>query len=132
MGLRNLGSAPALGAGGPEFKSRRPDQNISRVFFGLLKAPFTPNLICEILAGRRPQSATRLMAKSSPRDKFSKNTPRRECHSEIIELTQGRKSCDIAAFMLGWLIEKGSVRFGSQACGVLGSFFEYAFAWTPS
>src|SRR5229473_1640706 len=34
---------PALGAGGPEFKSRRPDQNISRVFFGLLKAPFTQN-----------------------------------------------------------------------------------------
>ena len=30
-------STPALGAGGPEFKSRRPDQNISRVFFGLLK-----------------------------------------------------------------------------------------------
>src|SRR6266851_449567 len=32
---------PALGAGGPEFKSRRPDQNISRVFFRLMKAPFT-------------------------------------------------------------------------------------------
>src|SRR5207302_4478921 len=32
---------PALGAGGPEFKSRRPDQNISRVFFSLLKALFT-------------------------------------------------------------------------------------------
>src|SRR5438552_7258898 len=90
-GVAQPGSAPALGAGGPEFKSRRPDQNISRVFFGLLKAPFTLNLICEILAGRRPQSATRLMAKSSPRDKFSKNTPRRECHSEIIELTQHKK-----------------------------------------
>ena len=34
--------APALGAGGPRFKSGRPDQNISRVFFSLLKAPFTP------------------------------------------------------------------------------------------
>ena len=32
---------PALGAGGPEFKSRRPDQNISRVFFGLLKDLFS-------------------------------------------------------------------------------------------
>jgi hypothetical protein len=31
----------ALGAGGPEFKSRRPDQNVSRVFFNLLKALFT-------------------------------------------------------------------------------------------
>ena len=35
------GSTPAMGAGGPEFKSRRPDQSISRVFFSLLKAPFT-------------------------------------------------------------------------------------------
>jgi hypothetical protein len=34
---------PALGAGGPEFKSRRPDQNISRVFFSLSKALFTQN-----------------------------------------------------------------------------------------
>src|SRR5882724_10591751 len=34
---------PALGAGGPEFKSRRPDQNISRVFFSLLKALFAQN-----------------------------------------------------------------------------------------
>jgi len=34
------------------------------------------------------------------------------------------------AVMLGWLIEKGSVRFGNQACGVLGSFFGCAFVWT--
>jgi hypothetical protein len=34
-------SPAGLGAGGPEFKSRRPDQNISRVFFRLMKAPFT-------------------------------------------------------------------------------------------
>jgi hypothetical protein len=39
---------PALGAGGPEFKSRRPDQNISRVFFSLLKARLTPTPICGI------------------------------------------------------------------------------------
>jgi hypothetical protein len=32
---------PALGAGGPRFKSGRPDQNISPVFFSLLKALFT-------------------------------------------------------------------------------------------
>ena len=34
-------STPDLGAGGPEFKSRRPDQNISRVFCSLSKANFT-------------------------------------------------------------------------------------------
>jgi len=39
---------PALGAGGPEFKSRRPDQNIWRVFFSLLNAPFTEILTVEI------------------------------------------------------------------------------------
>jgi len=38
-----LDGPPALGAGGPEFKSRRPDQNISRVFFSLLKALSTQN-----------------------------------------------------------------------------------------
>ncbi len=34
---------PALSAGGREFKSRRPDQNISRVFFRLMKVSFTQN-----------------------------------------------------------------------------------------
>ena len=37
------GGPVGLGAGGPEFKSRRPDQNIPRVFFSLLKARFTQN-----------------------------------------------------------------------------------------
>jgi hypothetical protein len=36
-------STPDLGAGGPEFKSRRSDQNISRVFFSLLRALFGQN-----------------------------------------------------------------------------------------
>src|SRR2546429_8736939 len=67
-----------------------------------------------------------------PYDPTSQNDARRTQASSLRSTYQGRKSCDIAAFMLGWLIEKGSVRFGSQACGVLGSFFEYAFAWTPS
>ena len=35
--------APALGAGGPRFKSGRPDQNISRILFSLLNAFFTRN-----------------------------------------------------------------------------------------
>src|ERR1700722_11966817 len=56
-GVAQPGSAPALGAGGPEFKSRRPDQNISRVFFSILKAPFTSTSICGILADRSLLSA---------------------------------------------------------------------------
>jgi hypothetical protein len=81
-------STPALGAGGLRFKSGRPDQNISRVFFSLLKAPFTPKPICGILADRRSQFATRLIPKSSPRDKFSKTLRGR---SAIQKLLNGGK-----------------------------------------
>jgi hypothetical protein len=38
---------PASGAGGPEFKFRRPDQNIAHVFFNLLKGLFTQNVRLE-------------------------------------------------------------------------------------
>ena len=65
-------STPALGAGGPEFKSRRPDQNISRVFFSLLKAPFTSNPISGILADRRSGLASRLLSESSPHEEFAR------------------------------------------------------------
>jgi hypothetical protein len=34
-------STPDLGAGGPRFKSRRPDQNILRIFLGIPKFLFT-------------------------------------------------------------------------------------------
>jgi hypothetical protein len=36
-------STPDLGAGGPRFKSGRPDQNISPILFSLLNASFTQN-----------------------------------------------------------------------------------------
>ena len=36
---------PALGAGGLRFKSGRPDQNISRVFFRLSEGPFIQNFL---------------------------------------------------------------------------------------
>jgi hypothetical protein len=61
---------PALGARG-RFKSGRPDQNISRVFFSLFKAPFTSNPICGILADRRSGFASRLLYESSPHDEFA-------------------------------------------------------------
>jgi len=48
-------SPAGSGAGGPRFESGRPTKNISRVFFYLLKAQFTPKPICGILAGRRSQ-----------------------------------------------------------------------------
>ncbi len=62
------GSTPVLGAGGPEFKSRRPDQNISRIFFSLVEALFTQKLHCGILADRRSGFASRLVSGSSSHD----------------------------------------------------------------
>jgi|ERR1700674_114353 len=38
---------PDLGAGGPRFKSGRPDQNISRILFKLSETLFTPNFPVE-------------------------------------------------------------------------------------
>ena len=86
--IPGLNRTAALGAGGPEFKSRRPDQNISRVFFGLLRAPFTPPPICGILADRSSQFANRLVSESSPHDEFSKT---RGGRSAIQKLLNGGK-----------------------------------------
>jgi hypothetical protein len=41
-------SPAGLGAGGPRFKSGRPDQIISRIFFRLCKTLFTQNFTVEI------------------------------------------------------------------------------------
>jgi hypothetical protein len=49
-----------------------PTKNISRVFFYLLKAPFTSNPICGILADRRSGFASRLVSESVPHDEFAK------------------------------------------------------------
>ena len=65
-------STPALGAGGLRFKSGRPDQNISRVFFSLLKVLFTQILTCGNPPDRRSGFASRLVSKSSPHDEFAK------------------------------------------------------------
>jgi hypothetical protein len=49
-----------------------PTKNISRVFVYLLKAPFTSNPICGILADRRFGFASRLVSESSPHDESAK------------------------------------------------------------
>jgi hypothetical protein len=84
-------STLALGAGGPEFKSRRPDQNISRVFFSLLKAPFTSDSICGIPADRRSGFASHLLSESSPHDEFAKMR-RQECYTESIERREVKRA----------------------------------------
>ncbi len=50
-----------------------PTKNISRVFFYLLKAPFTSPPTCGILADRRSGFASCLVSQSSPHDEFCKN-----------------------------------------------------------
>jgi hypothetical protein len=58
-----------LGAGGPRFKSGRPDQNISRIFFDLLKARCTQNSSVECDQAGGLTFASLLIPKSSPHDK---------------------------------------------------------------
>ena len=70
------------------WKSGRPDQNLSRVFFILLKVPFTSNPICGIPAGRSSQFASRLVSENSPHDEFTKT---RGGRSAIQKLLNGRK-----------------------------------------
>jgi len=53
-----------------------------------LKAPFTSNPICGILADRRSGSTSRLLSESSPHDEFAKT---RGGRSAFQKLLNGRK-----------------------------------------
>jgi hypothetical protein len=64
---------PALGAGGPWFKSGRPDQNHLPYFLQVMKSSVHPKLHCGILADRSSQFASCLISESSPHDEFCKN-----------------------------------------------------------
>src|SRR5882724_1609642 len=61
-----------------------PTKNISRVFFYLLKAPFTSNPICGILADRRSGFASRLLSDSSPHDEFAKTSGGRSAIRKVL------------------------------------------------
>src|SRR5260370_42466154 len=78
----------ALGAGGPEFKSRRPDQKYLPYFLQLIKSVLHPKLHCGILADRSSQFASRLVSESSPHGEFAKT---RGGRSAIQKLLNGRK-----------------------------------------
>jgi len=49
-----------------------PTKNISRVFFYLLKAPFTSTPTCEILADRRSGVANRSVSEGLPHGECAK------------------------------------------------------------
>jgi len=82
-----LSGPPALGAGGLRFKSGCPDQNISRVFFILLKAPFTQNSPVE-LARQEVWIYKSFSFHEFATGRICKNTRRQECYSETIERRQ--------------------------------------------
>ena len=65
-------SPPALGAGGPRFKSARPDQIYLPYFRGLKENAIHVKLHCGSQADRRSGCASRLIPKSSPRDEFAR------------------------------------------------------------
>ena len=67
------GSTSGLGAGGPEFKSRRPDQNHLPYCLQVMKSAVHPKLHCGILADRRSGFVSCLVSESSPHDEFCKN-----------------------------------------------------------
>ena len=83
-----LSRPPALGAGGPRFKSGRPDQNYLPYFLQLIKSVLHPKLLCGILAGRSSQFASRLISESSLHDEFAKT---RRGRSAIQKLLNGGK-----------------------------------------
>jgi len=76
---------PALGAGGPGSNPGAPTKNILRVLFYLLKAPFTSNAICGILADRSSQFASRLLSDSSPHDEFAKTSGGRSAIQRLLK-----------------------------------------------
>ena len=84
------GSPAGLGAGGPEFKSRRPDQNISRVLFRLMKDPFTQTHPWN--SGRQEFSIGKSFSfREFTTRRICENTGRQECYSETIERTQVKR-----------------------------------------
>ena len=78
-------SPAGLGAGGPGSNPGAPTKNILRVLFYLLKAPFTSNAICGILADRSSQFASRLLSDSSPHDEFAKTSGGRSAIQKLLK-----------------------------------------------
>ena len=78
-----------MGAGGPRFKTGRPGQNTSRVFYNLLRGLFTQKkLTYGIPPDKRSGFASRLVPKISPHAEPAKT---RGGRSAIQRLSNGRK-----------------------------------------
>jgi putative transposase len=64
-------SLAGLGAGGPEFKSRRPDQNIA-CFLSLIESTLLSKFTCGIPPDRRSEFTSHLVSMSSSHGEFAK------------------------------------------------------------
>jgi hypothetical protein len=84
-------SPAGLGAGGPEFKSRRPRPKHLACFLYLIESSHSIPA-CGIPLDRRSRFASRLVSKSSPHDEHAKNTGRQERYSEAIERRQVKRA----------------------------------------
>jgi hypothetical protein len=69
-------SPAGLGAGGPEFKSRRPDQMYPAYFLQLIESTFHPKLRCGILAHRSSEFASPLILEISFRLNIQEYRPK--------------------------------------------------------
>ncbi len=78
---------PALGAGGPRFKSGRPDQNIVPIFLGLLKCGHTECFSVEFSEAGGLVLQVIQSPMTSLRVEPCRNSPGHERKLEIIELT---------------------------------------------
>lgn len=71
-----IDDTPDLGAGGPEFKSRRPDQMYPAYFLQLIESTFHPKLRCGILAHRSSELASPLILEISFRLNIQEYRPK--------------------------------------------------------
>jgi len=83
-GLPRDGPA-GLGAGGPEFKSRGPDQKQLSCFHIVRSTTVHPYFACENSAGRGSDFANPLIRRTSLCGKHTKDTSWQECEKEVIE-----------------------------------------------
>jgi hypothetical protein len=80
-------SPAGLGAGGPEFKSRRPDQQYRAHFVGFIETALHHILTCGFLLGRRSRLASHSILMTLEFGVRAKNGRRQECQGERTEWT---------------------------------------------
>ena len=87
-----LGRPPALGAGGPRFKSGRPDQKYLACFLLLIESAVHPQTHLWNSGRQEVSIHNSFNSKEFGARQIFKNTPRQECYSETIERRQVKRA----------------------------------------